>query len=62
MLVLSVHCSLAVTCWERPLGSLVCDVLLCFSHFPCGLLGQVWNLIVSIPYLCLLTNVGTITT
>ena len=23
------------------LMALVCDVLLCFSHFPCGVLGQV---------------------
>ena len=35
-----------------PLGSLVCDV---FFTFPCGVLGQVWSLIVSIPDLCLLT-------
>ena len=32
---------------------LVCDVFLCFC--PCGVLGQVWNLIVSIPDLCLLS-------
>ena len=27
----------------------VCDVFLCFVTFPCGVLGQVWYLIVSIP-------------
>ena len=36
---LSVHCSLVGTCWERAnllalLSRLVCDVLLCFRHFP----------------------------
>ena len=31
----SVHRFLAVTCWERAeLLALVCDVLLCFCHFP----------------------------
>ena len=39
----------------KPLGSLVCDVLLYFVTFPCGVLGLVWYLIVSIPDLCLLT-------
>ena len=38
-----------------PLGSLVCDVLLCFVTFPYGILGQVWCLIVSIPDLYLLS-------
>ena len=38
-----------------PLGSLVCDVFLCFGTFLCEVLGQVWYLIVSIPDLCLLT-------
>ena len=44
-----------------PLGSLVCDVFLCFVAFflcflflSCGVLGQVWYLIVSVPDLCLL--------
>ena len=36
-----------------PLGSFVYDVSLCFVTFPCGVLGQVWYLIVSIPDLCL---------
>ena len=31
------------------LGSLVCDVFLCFVTFPYGVLDQVWYLIVSIP-------------
>ena len=30
----------------------VCGVQLCFCHFPIGILGQVWYLIVSIPDLC----------
>ena len=31
----SVHCCLMVTCWDRAdLLALVCDVLLCFCHFP----------------------------
>ena len=31
----SVHCCLVVTCWERDdLLALVCDVKLCFCHFP----------------------------
>ena len=38
-----------------PLGSLVCYVLLCCVTFPCGVLGQVWYLIVSILDLCPLT-------
>ena len=43
-----------VTCWERAdLLALVCGVYLC--HFPIGILGQVWYLIVSIPDLCTLT-------
>ena len=31
-----------------PLGSLVCDIVLCFVTFPCGVQSQVWYLIVSI--------------
>ena len=49
----SVHCYLVVTCWERAdLLALVCDVYCGFVTFPCGILGQVWYLIVSIPDLC----------
>ena len=51
-------CSLVVTCWERAdlLGLCVCDVFLCFCHFPIsyGVMGQVRYLIVSIPDHCLL--------
>ena len=48
---LSIYCSLVVTCWERAdLLALMC----CFIvTFPCGILGQVWCLIVSIADLCL---------
>ena len=49
----SVHCCLAVTFWERAdLLALVCDVNCVFLTFPCGILGQVWYSIVSIPDLC----------
>ena len=41
-----------------PLGSLICDVFLCFFLFPCGVLGQVWYLIVSTPDFCFLTYFG----
>ena len=34
-----------------PLGSLECDVCCVFVTFRCGVLGLVWYLIVSIPYL-----------
>ena len=48
----SVHCCLVVTCWETAdLLALVCDVCV-FVTFPCGILGQVLYLIVSIPVLC----------
>ena len=43
----SVHCCLVVTCWERAdLLALVGDVYCNFATFPCGILGQVWYLIV----------------
>ena len=46
----SVHCCLVVTCWERSdLLALVRDVKMFFVTFLCGILGQVWYLIVSIP-------------
>ena len=54
----SVHCCLVVTCWKRT------DLLLLFVMFnfifvtfTCGILGQVWYLIVSIPDLCRLLTV-----
>ena len=54
---LSHHCSPVGTCWERV--SLLALLYVMFSFgcviFPCGVLGQVWYLIVSIPDLCLLT-------
>ena len=47
----SVHCCFVVTCWERA------DLLFVMSNcdfvtFPCGILDQVWYLIVLIPDLC----------
>ena len=52
----SVYMCFLVTCWERvDLLALVCGVLLCVCHFPIGILGQVWYLIVLIPDLCTLT-------
>ena len=38
--------------WSPDLLALVCDILLRSCHFPIGILGQVWCLIVSIPDLC----------
>ena len=54
---LSVHCSLVVTCWERAdLLTILCVMFYCdFVTFPCGVLGQVWCLVVSISDLCLLS-------
>ena len=47
---------LVVTCWERAdLLALVCGVQLGVCHFPIGILGLVWYLIVLIPDLCTLT-------
>ena len=52
----SFYWCLGVTCWERAdLLALICDVLLLSCHFPFGILGQAWCLIVSIPDLCLLS-------
>ena len=46
-----------VICWERDnLLVLLYVMFSCvFVTFPCGVLGQVWYLIVTIPDLCLLT-------
>ena len=45
-----------VICWERAvLLALVCDVYCVFVTFPCGILCQVWHLIVWIPDLCRLS-------
>ena len=56
--VLSVPCSLAVTCWERAdLLALLFVMFACvFFTFPHGTQGQVWYSIVSIPDLCFLTS------
>ena len=52
----SVHCSLVVTCLKRAdLLALVGDVCCIFATFPFGILGQVCNLIVSLPDLCCLS-------
>ena len=56
--VLSVPCSLVVTCWERTdIFALLCVMFSCvLVTFPYGVLAQVWwYLILSIPDLCLLT-------
>ena len=56
------HAFLSVVCQPRgypmgkgwPLCSLLSMMFSCvFVTFPCGVLGQVWYLIVSISYLCL---------
>ena len=55
-LCVSVYSCLVVTCWERADHlALICGVLLWDCHFPIGILGQVWYLIVSLPDLCTLT-------
>ena len=47
---------LVVTCWESAdLLALVCGVQLWVCHFPIGILGKMWYLIVLIPDLCTLT-------
>ena len=52
----SVHCCLVVTCWERAdFLALAGDVYCIVVTFPCGILGQVWYLIVSFPEICFLS-------
>ena len=52
----SVHCCLVVTCWEMADNlDLVGDVYCIFVTFLCGILGQVWYLIVLFPDICLLS-------
>ena len=52
----SVRCCLVVTCWERAdVLALVGDVDCMFVTLPCGILDQVWYLIVSFPDLCRLS-------
>ena len=54
--VMSVYCSLVVTCWGRAdFLALLCSAFSCaFVSFTNGVLGQVWYFIVSIPDICLL--------
>ena len=55
----SVYMCLVLTCWERTdMLALVCGVQLWVRHYPIGILGQVWYLIVSIPDLCTLIYFG----
>ena len=56
LFVLSVHCSLVVIYWEMTnLLALLYVMFHClFVTFPCGVPGQVWYLIVSVPDLCFL--------
>ena len=55
--ILSVHCSLVVTCWDRTghLALLYVMFYNIFFTFLCGVLGQTWYLLVSIPGICILT-------
>ena len=55
-IVLSVSCSLVVTCWERAVFLALLYVAFCcvFVTFPYGVLDQVLYLTESIPDLCLL--------
>ena len=49
----SVHCCLVVTCWERADFLALDDGFCCvFVTFQCGILGQMWYLIVLFPDLC----------
>ena len=52
---------LVVTCWEKAdILALVGDVYCIFVTFPCGILGQVWFLIVTFPDLCHLFYFNTL--
>ena len=53
---ISVQCSHVVTCWEKAnlLAHLYVKFIRVFVTFQYGAMGQVWNLFVSIPYICLL--------
>ena len=54
--IASAYCCLVVTRWERDdLLALVDDVYCICVTFLCGILGQVWYLIVLISDLCLLS-------
>ena len=52
----SVYMCLVVTCWGWLTSWLSFVVSNCECHFPIGILGQVWYLIVSIPDLCTLIH------
>ena len=53
----SVHCCLVVACWKGLTFWLLFVMSNCdFVTFPCGILGQVWYLIVLIPDLCRLSH------
>ena len=48
----------SITCWERAdLLALVGDVYCIFVTIPCGILGQVWYLILSFLDLCRLSYI-----
>ena len=50
------NCSLVIFCLERAdFLALLFGRFYCFGFFPCGIVGQVWCLIVLIPDLCLLS-------
>ena len=57
----SVHYCLVVICWKELTSLLLLLIVFLrdFATFPCGILGQVWYLIVSIPDLCRLSYFGT---
>ena len=54
----SVYICFVVTCWERATSWLSFVVSAVNCHFPIGILGQVWYLIVSIPDIRTLTYFG----
>ena len=47
--------------WSPAGKGLTCDVYCISVTFPCGILGQVWYLIVSLPDLCILSYFKYIT-
>ena len=61
--LLSVHCSLVVICWVRAGLLLLLRVMFSsvFVTFPFGVLGQVWYLILTVPDICLLSYLVSIT-
>ena len=60
--VLSVPCSIVITCCVRAdLLAFLCVVFSCvFVSFPNGVSGQVWYLTVSIPDLCLPLSISVL--